>query len=499
MTDVLVVAPFRKPTFRHAISPWYPGEEPWDSPPFTAAGEIEAAGLEAGVLMLQNLFPAYDERNDREELRDLLDAHRARAVLFVSDPFVASRSTATLYGMRIVAELVRPGTVLGACGRLATTAWPTLFAQLPALDFAVVGEADATIGPAMRAILSHRPPASAPLDLPGVVFRERPPHPGALVPARVDSLDERALPAYHLAEPSLDVYVERMAPGRPAPSIPFSLRTSLGCRFKCKFCAGVPHWREYRRKSARRVEAEIEALERIPGGRARLAFLEDEVFTADPDHVREIVPVLASHAVVLEGLYTHSSMISEQVVELLRPVARKVFLGMDSADDEVLREMGKGQRFDSVLAAVKTAAAGGLPVHLEWIVGAPGETVDSTAKSLIAIFNLLSTGAVESVNTYVYCPHPGTEYAENGSAYDLAVLGDLESMQESGGYPAAATKHLSREQVFVAYLLSQLVIQETVQARAAAGPVAAVRAGNRAALAALLEGVGSPDAARVLG
>lgn len=490
--DVMVITPFRRPTFRGAISSWYPGEEPWDSPPFSVAGTLEAAGLDVGVLTLQTIFPAFHEPSDTPVLRSMLASTPAKVALFVSDPLVASRSTATTYGMRIVTEVLNTldhDPLAGVCGRLATTAWAKLFDLLPALDFAVLGEAEAVVADVVSTLLARGLPALS--SHASVMTRSRLEHgPGSIEYARIADPDACALPAYHLAQASLDQYAVQRP---PAAAVPFSLRTSYGCRFRCRFCAGVPHWRDYRRKSPARVDTELRLLKAATGGQARLAFLEDEIFTVDPDHVRGIAGVLADHGVLLDGLYTHASVLTPTIAEDLRPITQQVFLGLDNAEDRVLRHMRKGQLLDTVLQAVQAAAAAGLAVHLEWIIGSPAETPESLATSLIAMFNLLQTGVVESINTYVYCPHPGTEYAEQADAFDIEIVEGLENIQESGGYPAAEIPSLTRSQVFTAYLLSQLVIQETLTARASGGPTTHVAASNRDELLRILSLAGSTD------
>ncbi|WP_222706539.1 hypothetical protein, partial [Geobacillus sp. AYS3] len=54
--------------------------------------------------------------------------------------------------------------------------------------------------------------------------------------------------------------------GHVCEQIPFSIRTSLGCKFKCKFCSGVPNWLNYRKKSRTRIEKELESFDKHVGG-----------------------------------------------------------------------------------------------------------------------------------------------------------------------------------------------------------------------------------------
>jgi radical SAM superfamily enzyme YgiQ (UPF0313 family) len=246
-------------------------------------------------------------------------------------------------------------------------------------------------------------------------------------------------------------------------------------------------------KSGGRVATEIDALSNASDGLTRLSFLEDEIFTLDENHVRDVAKVLRERGLVLDGLYTHASLLTSSIADVLSQITNKVFLGLDNADDGILKMMGKGQNLDMVLNAVEVARQSSLKVHLEWIVGSPEETTSTLITSLGAIFNLIATGTVDSINTYVYCPHPGTEYVENSKAHGLQVLEGFEEMQESGGFPAYETLHLTRNQIFSAYLMSQVVIAEAQSARRAMGSIKQVRAPSKVALQALFDRISHED------
>lgn len=460
--EILVISPFRRPDFRHAVTPSHPFEEPWDSPPFVLAGACEAAGFNTAVLALQNVYTGFDETRDIEGLRTLLARYRPRLVLFSGDHFIPSRSTATVYGIDVIARLLRSqgSPAIGVCGRLATTIRAELLKVTPDVDFLVIGEAEQVIADIVTSVV--RSGISAVSRRPDVITRQDTDRDDAIVPAFVTAPDSLPLPAFHLAGRSIDLLTARRM--FDTSGIAFSLRTSFGCKFRCRFCAGVPHWTEYRTKSEARIAAEVDHLYRSLPEVARLSFLEDEIATRHAGHVRSLATVLRDRNIRLDGLYTHASLLTAEVAETLQPVVARVFLGLDSPQDDILRQMGKGQRLDTVLAAVNRAHDAGLGVHLEWIIGSPADTVDSVITSLHAIFTLVSTGAVDNVNTYVFCPHPGTDYAENAASYDVVVHERFE-MLESGGYPAASSGHLSRRQIFTAYLISQLIIEEARRAR----------------------------------
>jgi anaerobic magnesium-protoporphyrin IX monomethyl ester cyclase len=472
-TEALIISPFRRPTFRKAISSRYPGREPWDSPPLAVASSLEKAGLSVTYLALQNILDAWDERHDLSRLRDMLSSVTPRLAIIATDYFIPSRSTATIYGTKIICRELRrlhPQITIGAGGRLATVAGRQFLAEVPDCDFLIHGEPESVAGNIVREVIDL---GLGKASHPSLVTRQTLADGVQPTVATTATLDETPAPAWHLLETSI-AWWDKIHAGAPPAGLPFSLRTSAGCRFQCRFCAGVPNWLNYRMKSAGRVASELDALTDAVGTRARVSFLEDEIFTRNPEHVLAVSDVFVARKHRVDGVYTHSSMLTGNTSSALARMAKRVYLGLDNANDSILRDMRKGQRFDTVLAAVDTALAAGLETHLEWIIGSPSEPLESLFASLNAIVSLLATGTVQSINTYVYCPHPGTEYAENAEAFGMRVIEGYDQIQESGGYPAYETDRLTQQQVFVAYLMSQLAISEVASARAHHGAATAV-------------------------
>jgi len=450
--DVLVIAPFRRPTFRKAISPNYPICEPWDSAPLTAAGGLRQAGMEVRYLGLQNIFDGWQPDSDMDKLRNILGSHIPDIVVFSSDDYIPSRSTATLYGMRIVTSLVKsinPRAKVIASGRLATVRSGRMFEDVPGLDHIFVGEWKEDAGTTLARLgKGNSIPAICSIGIPDTNH----------------SLDSAPIPAWDLLPESMNWY-QKIHVGCDV-NTNLSLRTSAGCKFRCRFCAGVPYWNNYRVKSPTRVDRELRLIKDSLGNKGRVCFLEDELFTRDPDHVASMASVFRTHGILLDGLYTHSSLLTDRVLADICDISRAVYLGLDNSNDGVLRSMRKGQTLSTVLNSIERATNAGVAVHLEWIVGAPEDTVETVLENINAMYVLLSTGMVEGINTYVFCPHPGTDYAERPQQCELQITGELDEMLENGGFPTGRTRGLSRQQVFVAYLITQLMSQEVVSARA---------------------------------
>ena len=447
---ITVISPFRRSGFRRAISDQYPATEPWDSAALVFVAALKNGGHDVNYLALQNILDSWNPQS-HAVLFDEMFKEPSDVVLFASDDYIPSRSTATIFGMKIVCSRVRalhPNTIFVATGRLCTADPGGVMREVPELDYILVGEWATSISQFIGARNMSRQNT-------------------ALVKStetlRSDGLDATPIPDWDALKVSIS-WFERLHKSYGGP-IPLSIRSSAGCKFACRFCAGVPYWRNYKMKSAERVSAELRAIRRDLGERARVVFLEDELFTLNEAHAMSVSRALEDHGVYLEGLYTHSSLLRGPVVSILKDVTASVYLGMDNSVDRVLKGMRKGQTLSRMLDAIERARREGLAVHLEWIVGSPEETLEDALTNLHSMFVLAASGMVSGINTYTYCPHPGTEYTRDANELGMRICGGWEEMQESGGYPTAETTWLTRQQSFVLYLISHLMLAEVAKAR----------------------------------
>ncbi|MGR5963266.1 hypothetical protein ACT7DN_31390 [Bacillus paranthracis] len=283
--DVLVLAPFRRAVFRNAVSSLYPFIEPIDSPPLLVAGAIQSKGLGVNYFPLINLFNGYNEETDYPKLYELLKNNPSKMVVFSADNFIPSRSTASVYGIRTISRILRdinPRVIVGVTGRMATVLKEKLYKIVPELDFSIIGEPEEVIGDIAAEILINGLGAT---DKKFNSLLTKNNVNKVPVPAMVMDLENMALPAYELLEHTFEIYEDLT--GIKPKNIPFSIRTTLGCKFRCRFCSGVPNWLNYRKKSPERIDKEIKRLKRSLGEIATISFLEDEIFTKDIEHVKK--------------------------------------------------------------------------------------------------------------------------------------------------------------------------------------------------------------------
>lgn len=246
----------------------------------------------------------------------------------------ASARAASAFVARARERGLEGAIVLG--GWEASLATAELMGLCPGADAALRGEAEASLPALVRAIEAHgalgRVPAAALARIPGLVWREE----GRLRPA--------------LAGPGAPTFEAlpwpRRPPGPPGRLTP--VQSSRGCAFgRCTFCTTPAlEGRRWRALTAEAVVAELVATSQACDTR-RFIFVDDEFVgpsRAGFDRAADIGRRLVERDADLElTLDVRVNDYRPDLFDLLqRAGLRRVFLGIESGSDAVLRRMEKG-------------------------------------------------------------------------------------------------------------------------------------------------------------
>jgi radical SAM superfamily enzyme YgiQ (UPF0313 family) len=200
--------------------------------------------------------------------------------------------------------------------------------------------------------------------------------------------------------------------GEPATSI----IAQLGCPFRCGFCGGrnSPTFRRVRLRPVDDIVSEMTSIVdmfRIKG----FMFLDDElnVSKAFLDLLRTIAfeQVRRKETWKLCGLLKSELFTQEQADMMYAAGFRKVLIGFESGDEQILSNMQKVATLQDNTAAVRMAHNAGLRVKALMSLGHPGESKESISNTR----NWLLEVKADEFDVTVLTIYPGTPYHDEAT------------------------------------------------------------------------------------
>ncbi|MBM4310790.1 MAG: B12-binding domain-containing radical SAM protein [Deltaproteobacteria bacterium] len=311
------------------------------------AAQARSAGHDVRVL---NLF-AFAWK----DIEDIITATAA-------DLYGLSCFTLNRRGTVMLAELIRrlhPQAHIAVGGPHASVLPGEMLAHCSAIDTVVIGEGEQTFMELVSRLKSGNDVSA----IPGTAFRTPQGHCIAEPRRLIDDLDRLVPPTRYFDD-----------------HIVLSAR---GCAWDCSFCASRSLWgRSIRTHSADYVLDMLAELVQSRGLSA-LAF-KDETFTADRTRTLALCRGMRERGLnIAWSCDTRADVLDAELLHAMRSAGcRRISLGVESADEEILRKLNKKISPAQVQAATRLARSVGLSVRYYMIAGSPGETMASVQRSL---------------------------------------------------------------------------------------------------------------------
>ncbi len=250
-------------------------------------------------------------------------------------------------------------------------------------------------------------------DVPGLSFKEN----GRIIQnaARepIADLNSLPFPAYHLMP--MHRYFPTQGLYKRLPVI--GIIGSRGCPFKCTYCASNSIWAKggkVRFRSAENILEEIKLLMR--NYRIREIVFHDDMFTAKRSLVSELCESIIKEGIDLTWVcMSRVDAVDEHLLRLMKVAGcHQICFGVESADQQILRNIQKNISLDQVEKAVALTKKVGIDVRSSFMLGNPGETEETLKKTINFALRLNPDFASFNITT----PYPGTELrnwaSENG-------------------------------------------------------------------------------------
>lgn len=241
--------------------------------------------------------------------------------------------------------------------------------------------------------------------LPGLVFRDRrgnvvctPRDPAVKPDEEIDIVDRGVF--------NLPLYTHH------------SMFASLGCPYHCTFCCNYSAmWRGgVNVRSPQRVVQEMRQLSYHHD--ARNIFFADDVFFVTRHHILTFCRLLRRQHVQFQwaAQMRVDSIDAEVADALVAAGCRRVYFGVESGSDAVLRRIGKGFDREAIRLGIRCAKRAGLRVKTGWIYGLPG-ALDEQYETLPFLRELRP----HEISIHQLIPFPGTEYYDRPEVHGLRI------------------------------------------------------------------------------
>lgn len=387
------------------------------SPPF---GLEELVGETTSMKGVMNIIPplglAYiaavvEQNNYDVEIIDCslgMTHAELEAALTIKSPDVVGFTATTPSIMSAIkaAQNVRrtlPNTITVIGGAHVTALPKETLEYTDAFDVGVIGEGEITFLELLREI--EKGDKINLENVAGLVYKKNEIVRVTKPRAFIQDLDKIPHPARHLLPP-LSEYHPTPASTRKLPQ--GVLMTSRGCPMKCTFCDRGVFGNRYRMRSAENVISEIEDLIDVHGVKELKFF--DDVFTLNKKRVYTIFDEMKQRGIDIGwSCLTSVKMINKELLERMKKAGCwQVLYGLESGDQRMLDLLKKRVTVEQNAQAVQTAHSLGLRVRADYILGTPGDSLESMEATLQFAIRMNT----DTAHFNKFTPYPGSELYE---------------------------------------------------------------------------------------
>lgn len=253
-------------------------------------------------------------------------------------------------------------------------------------------------------------------EVEGLAFKDKDTGDLIVTPDRpiIHDLDELPFPAFHLFP--MEKYKILNITTNVATII-----TTRGCPMQCSFCSSAAlHGRYLRRRSYKNVVDEIEM--RLKEENIDTIAFMDDTFTLDVKFVRNFCEEIKRRNLKFWwGCTTRVDTLNEELLEMMKDAGCiTLFMGVESADQQMLDKMNKNITVSKTINAFKLSRKVGIRTIASCVIGMPEDTKESMRKTIEFVKSLNPSYALYSLAT----PYPGTRFYKETFEKNLIKIKD---------------------------------------------------------------------------
>ena len=319
------------------------------------ASTLREAGFDVEILDAN--AEGISARDFHQRVRD----SRARIVGFTS---MTAGWPSTVEGARIAREALPEALMVVGGPQLSI--YPELCLSFDHLDVGVCGDGEETMLEIAQAVAGGTPLD----DIPGTVVKV-----GGVIKKNPERKWYRDIDRYPF--PAVDLLNWNLYRALTVKSPFYTMITTRGCPFKCRFCSQVYAGNTIRYRSPENVVDELELYVKKNGAREIVFF--DETFTLKKSRIMKICELIRERKLKFQfDMRTRVDSLDEEMVEALRAAGgKRVHFGIESGSQQILDRMRKDITTEQVRSTVALCKKYGFSTRGYFMIGFLGETPET--------------------------------------------------------------------------------------------------------------------------
>lgn len=219
----------------------------------------------------------------------------------------------------------------------------------------------------------------------------------------------------------------------------WSIITSRGCPFNCKFCTVPSFWKHtYRQRSPENIFQEIKLLTEQFG--AKKIFILDDSFTVSKTRTIQLLNLILNNNIQIEwACLTRADLLDDELLSLMKASGcSTISIGVESANQDTLDYLNKEIRLSVIEKTISLIKKHGIRVRCSFIFGFPNETVEHLKNNI----SFLKRTRPDEIQIYPLFPYFGTALNLNDEFKEIDFSRGKDAL-----YPIIDTEHLDKETI----------------------------------------------------
>lgn len=318
----------------------------------------------------------------------------------------------------------------------------------PHIDYAIYGEGEFTMLELTNLLEKATKPKPEDLSvIKGLIFRDGKQTIVNSKRPRIYNLDDLPFPAFHLFD--MEKYTI------------YPILTSRGCPFGCAFCSIKPIWgTAWRCRSPENIAQEIDyALQKFKWGK-RLFNIIDDSFNVDPERVMHFCKLILDRGVRIKWFAwgIRADRVSLNLALTMKEAGCiAVSVGIESANNEVLKKMGKKETLEEIIRGCQNLFQAGIPISATFMIGNIGDTFETVKESL----KFARSQLFFNIFFYLALPYPKTELWDYVKEKGRFLYEDFTHFHHFSNEPIFETPEFLAVERAKAYALSRRLVIKT--------------------------------------